>query len=417
MNNRENLTPQNGTIRPLTAKGDGFPTYREVAKGIWLSSLRRQLLELLEEFRNPPSKVEITVEIDPTALNKMIEGRSPFASIRQQLRELIEERLDPPPKVEITAEADPSALDNLIEARSPFTSIFYQLKSIVADIVHPTKIETTAEPVEVREIWSKRRRRVPAVLTVTLHLLAIALVFFPVRTEKTQVSETFVPLYLPLDLVLNLPQEDDDSGGGGGGGLQQETPPSLGELPRADDKQLVPPTPEPLNLDPILVAEPTVVAPPLANQLRTIIFALLGSPDGIPVPPSAGPGIGGGIGTGQGRGVGQGRGPGVGEGEGGGIGGGMFEVGGGVTPPTILFRVDPIYSEEARKALSQGTVVLEAIVRKDGTIDILRVVRSLGFGLDESAIKALRLWKFRPAMRNGVPVDVALNIEINFQIS
>ena len=270
---------------------------------------------------------------------------------------------------------------------------------------------------DVREIWSKRRRRTPAALTVTLHLLAIALVFFPVRAiEKTQVSETFVPLYVTLDLVLNLSQQDDDSGGGGGGGLQQETPPSLGELPRADDQQFVPPTAEPLNLDPILVAEPTVVAPPLANPEQMFNFALLGSPDGIPTPPSSGPGIGGGIGTGRGRGVGEGRGPGVGEGEGGGFGGGVFEVGGGVTAPTILFRVDPIYPEEARKALYEGTVVLEAIVRKDGSIDILRVIRGLGLGLDENAVKALKLWKFRPGMKRGVPVDVALNIEINFHL-
>ena len=417
MKNTASLTQQNGTIKPLTTNPDGFPTYREVAKGIWLSSLRRQLLELLEEFTNPPSRVEITAEIDPTALDKMIVGRSPFASIRQQLSELIEERLNPPLTAEITADADPSALDKLIEAKSPFTSIFYQLKSIVADLVHPTKIEITAEPVDVREIWSKRRRRAPATLTVTLHLLAIALVFFPVRTiQKTQVSETFVPLYLTLDLALNLPQEDDDLAGGGGGGLQQETPPSLGELPRADDQQFVPPTPEPLNLDPILVAEPTVVAPSLANPEQMFNLALLGSPDGIPAPPSSGPGIGGGIGTGRGRGVGEGRGPGVGEGEGGGFGGGVFEVGGGVTSPTILFRVDPIYPEEARKALYEGTVVLEAIVRKDGSIDILRVIRGLGFGLDENAVKALKLWKFRPGMRRGVPVDVALNIEINFHL-
>ena len=160
-----------------------------------------------------------------------------------------------------------------------------------------------------------------------------------------------------------------------------------------------------------------MVAPQLADHWRTINFALLGSPDGIPAPPSAGPGIGGGIGTGQGRGVGEGRGPGVGEGEGGGIDGGVFRVGGGVTPPTILFRVDPIYSEAGRKARYEGTVVLEAVVRKDGTIDILRVIRSLGFGLDESAVKALKLWKFRPGMRNGVPVDVALNIEVNFSLS
>ncbi len=55
-------------------------------------------------------------------------------------------------------------------------------------------------------------------------------------------------------------------------------------------------------------------------------------------------------------------------------------------------------------------------MRRDGTVDILRVIRSLGFGLDENAIQALKKWKFRPGMRNGAPVDVALNIEVNFNL-
>ena len=87
-----------------------------------------------------------------------------------------------------------------------------------------------------------------------------------------------------------------------------------------------------------------------------------------------------------------------------------------MSPPTVLSRVEPQYSEEARKARYQGTVVLEAIVRRDGTVDIQRVVRSLGFGLDENAIQALKQWRFRPGTRNGVPVDVSLNIEVNFNL-
>ena len=73
-------------------------------------------------------------------------------------------------------------------------------------------------------------------------------------------------------------------------------------------------------------------------------------------------------------------------------------------------------AQEARKAKYQGVVVLSAIVRKDGTIEILKVVRGLGLGLDENAIQALKQWKFRPGMKNGVPVDVALNIEVNFSL-
>ena len=82
----------------------------------------------------------------------------------------------------------------------------------------------------------------------------------------------------------------------------------------------------------------------------------------------------------------------------------------------MTFRVEPTYSEEARKARYQGIVLLSAIVRKDGTIEILKVLRGLGLGLDERAIEALRQWRFEPATRAGQPVDVALNIEVNFTL-
>ena len=340
-----------------------------------------------------------------------------ITSLRRQLKQLAAERKNPLPQLELTAKKDPQALRNLLDPPSPFLSLISQVRSKIDDIVHPKeKFQTTAEPVEVEDLWSEHNLTGPGLISLTGHALVVLLIMFPILGfgPGLQVTETFVSLIAP-PLILDLPEMDDESGGGGGGGLQEEEPPTPGELPKPDDQQLVPPTPEILNRDPILVAEPTVVAPQLAH-MRTMDFALLGALQGIPGPPSAGPGVGGGIGTGQGRGVGEGSGPGVGEGQGGGFGGGVFRIGGGVSPPTILFKVDPQYSEEARKARYQGTVVLEAIVRSDGTVDILRVVRSLGFGLDENAIRALKQWKFRPGLRNGQPVDVALNIEVNFNL-
>src|SRR5215467_2630973 len=128
--------------------------------------------------------------------------------------------------------------------------------------------------------------------------------------------------------------------------------------PRAADKQFVPPDPEPpKNPDPALIVEPTVVAPQIA-QLRSFTVLNIGDPNGVIGPPSSGPGNGGGIGDGDGRGVGPGKGPGVGPGEDGGIGGNHFGGGGGMTAPTLIYRIDPEYSEEARKARFQGTVIL-----------------------------------------------------------
>ena len=89
-------------------------------------------------------------------------------------------------------------------------------------------------------------------------------------------------------------------------------------------------------------------------------------------------------------------------------------VGDPITTPTLLTQVLPEYSEEARRAEYQGTVILETIVRRDGTVDVVRVARSLPFGLNEKAIEAVRQWRFRPGMRNGEPVDVEIKIEVNF---
>jgi len=341
-----------------------------------------------------------------------------FDSLMKQIVELREERKHPRPKVEITAQADPSALDNLVDMPSPISSLYGDIREAINDYLHPRKIETTAEAVEVEEIWSKQKQSLPRLLSILGHVSVVTLLIIPWATsipKLPKANETAVVVYNPVDLVLPVAPKPD-SGGGGGGGRKTLTPPSLGKLPRAADKQFVPPDPEPpKNPDPKLVVEPTVVAPQLASMPQ-INLLNLGDPNGVAGPPSAGPGTGGGIGTGQGRGVGEGKGPGVGPGEGGGVGGGVFRVGGGVSPPSVLSRVEPQYSEEARKARYQGTVVLEAIVRKDGTVDILRVVRSLGFGLDENAIDALKKWKFRPGTKGGIPVDVALNIEVNFNL-
>jgi TonB family protein len=348
----------------------------------------------------------------------VVDSSSWFFSLVKQLKELKEERKNPPPPLEITAERDPAALDRLLETRSAPASLFSEIKGVIHDIRHPRKIETTAERVEVEEIWSKHHTGIPNMLSIGVHVAIVVLALIPWATSTPLPPDTTtsVMVYTPSNLILNLPQTDEEAGGGGGGGRKEVTPPSLGQLPRPADKQLAPPDPEPpKNLDPDLIVEQTVVAPQL-TALPQVSLLNLGDPMGVPGPPSSGPGVGSGIGTGQGRGVGEGQGPGVGPGQGGGFGGGVFRVGGGVSAPTVLSRVEPQYSEEARKSRYQGTVLLEAIVRKDGTVQIVRVVRSLGFGLDENAIEALAKWRFRPGMRNGTPVDVSLNIEVNFNL-
>jgi TonB family protein len=132
--------------------------------------------------------------------------------------------------------------------------------------------------------------------------------------------------------------------------------------------------------------------------------------------PSNGTGSGGGIGEGSGGGVGSGTGPGFGPGHGGGTGGGAFRVGGGVSAPKIIYQPDPEYSEEARKAKYQGTCVLWLVVGADGKPREIRVQRTLGLGLDEKAIEAVKTWRFEPALKDGKPVAVQINVEVSFRL-
>lgn len=161
--------------------------------------------------------------------------------------------------------------------------------------------------------------------------------------------------------------------------------------------------------------EPSVIAPQLAS-LPHLNLLNIGDPDGVPGPPSAGSGNGYGIGPGDGHGDGPGNGPGVGPGEDSGFGRDVFHIGGSISSPVLVTQILPEYSEEARKARFQGTVVLDTIVLEDGTVQIVKIARRIGFGLEERAIAAVLQWRFRPARRNGKPVPVALNIEVNFNL-
>ena len=94
----------------------------------------------------------------------------------------------------------------------------------------------------------------------------------------------------------------------------------------------------------------------------------------------------------------------------------VYKVGGGVSPPKLIYAPDPEYSAEARRAKYQGTVVLWMIVECNGQPGDIRVARSIGMGLDEKAIEAVSRWRFTPAMKAGKPVRVMINVEIAFRL-
>jgi periplasmic protein TonB len=213
--------------------------------------------------------------------------------------------------------------------------------------------------------------------------------------------------------LASIPREEV---GGGGGGTRSENSASLGRLPRAARRQFTPPVVEYVNPNPLLPMEPTLV---MASEivLPAIDFTRFGDPHGVPGPPSGGRGSGGGIGDGENGGVGNSRGPGYGPGPGGGgvtSGGGGFA--GSVTQPVLLWKIEPEYTDEARRAKIQGTVVLRIEVDTRGQAQNITVNQSLGLGLDERAIEAVRRWRFRPGYRNGKPWTTAALVQVSFRL-
>jgi len=246
-------------------------------------------------------------------------------------------------------------------------------------------------------------------------LVVVALIFSShfVVTHKEEIKRQVVTLVADVSPYV-LPPAKDTSGGGGGGGDRDKLQATKGNLPKFAREQFTPPAVVIRNPDPKLPMTPTVVGPP---ELKLAQGPNMGDPlSKVLGPASNGTGSGGGIGDGSGGGVGSGRGPGVGPGWGGGIGGGAYRVGGGVSAPRAIFAPDPEYSEEARKAKYQGTVVLWCVIGPDGRVHDIRVQRSLGLGLDEKAIEAVKSWKFDPSKKDGVPVAVQINVEVNFRL-
>lgn len=94
----------------------------------------------------------------------------------------------------------------------------------------------------------------------------------------------------------------------------------------------------------------------------------------------------------------------------------VYQPGQGVTAPVLIKEVKPRYTVEAKDAKIQGTVLLECVVRPDGTIGDVEVTRPLDDGLDEEAIKAVRQWRFEPGKKDGRPVPVRITLEMTFTL-
>jgi periplasmic protein TonB len=311
--------------------------------------------------------------------------------------------------------------------RSMLVSLLINIKeSLFPEKLPPLRL--TSRPVQVREIWTHRSPKKAATGSLTVHAFFIVglLVasYLSLHTSHTFIKpEEHVTLVAPplsdYQPVMTPKEAPKALAGGGGGGEHAKIFESKGRLPKIAPEQYTPPTVEIRNNKPKLAMEPTVVAPPNVKLPDKPDMPNLGNPMSARVsgPASNGPGSGGGIGSGNSNGVGSGTGPGHGPGQGGGFGGGVYALGDiGVTPPVAKFTPEPDFSEEARKAKYQGTVTLSAVIGPDGRPKNLKVVHSLGMGLDQKALEKVRTWLFEPGKRNGQPVAVAMTLEVDFRL-
>ena len=226
-------------------------------------------------------------------------------------------------------------------------------------------------------------------------------------------------------------------GGGGGGGREEAKPASFGKTPQAslDVPQIIPPDPKPPQIkNPALPVAATLNADPMLIPPDARVLPY-GDPKSKSTDPSSGTGSGNGIGSGTGTGIGSGEGNGFGPGRGGNVGGGDFNAGGGgpggggggdysriftgkdvTTKARLISKPEPQYTEDARKNKITGTVVLKVVFASNGSVQNIRTVSGLPYGLTERAIAAARQIKFVPATKDGHQVSMWMQLEYNFNL-
>jgi periplasmic protein TonB len=290
-----------------------------------------------------------------------------------------------------------------------------------------------------REALGQRRPALPAFVSTFVHaaILATLLVLTAGAPESATVD---VPREQARMVFVISP---GPGGGGGGGGLRNPLPaPKIQRRGPQRPRLSVPAvTPKPVvttarrkepprELTP--VTPPAVPPLPVEREPEPLPSRVLVAPvvtaavdprdregtieNGRAEAQSQGSGGGGGAGTGQGTGNGEGLGSGIGDGAGGGTGGGPYRPGSGIEPPRLLREVKADYTEDARRRGLQGDVVLEIVVRRDGSVGDVTVLQGLGAGLDQRATAAVRQWRFDPARRRGTPVDVIVEVAVEFTL-
>jgi TonB family protein len=273
-------------------------------------------------------------------------------------------------------------------------------------------------PGEVHFMFEQQEKRLGGAMgaSVLSHGAFVLIILLIIRLAPHPDGHAMLVDRLPSQIVWLA--EPGAGGGGGGGGNQRKEPIKKAELPGKEKitvpvekpptpkllPEVKPPEEEKVNIPAVTMSAANETSPGLIESKEDTT--------------SQGTGTQGGAGTGQGTGIGNGQGSGLGEGSGGGTGGGVYRPGNGVESPRLLRSVRPNYTAEAMRAKVQGVVRLEGVVLPDGTVNDLKVTRSLDpvFGLDQEAIKAARQFRFAPGTRFGEPVAVLVSFEIEFTL-
>lgn len=297
----------------------------------------------------------------------------------------------------------------LVSSQSWFKTFWQNIRDTVAPKKLPP-LEVTSQPVDVPEIWTKNKQftKVQA-LSLAIHVAVIVLIVLPLLPEfmspptqaNNSVHEIPVSEYLPLLKMGNKKA-------GGGGGRADAAPTRRGKLPTLSMHQFTPPVAKPLE-NPKLVAQASIMVPNI--HMPNPNLPDVGDPTSALMNDSMGSGSGSGMGSGNGSGLGSGSDYGVG-------GGPPMAGENGYGQPGCIYCPDPQYSDAGFKLKIQGEVVLDVVIGVDGRATNVHVVKGLGYGLDEEAVKsASQIWRFKPALGpNGQPATVRMLIDIDFRL-
>jgi TonB family protein len=366
----------------------------------WYKSIFTSLKERFSASEQAPL-ILTSQPVESASFGALAEAEEPwFKSIVRNLKDAFSREKLPP--LQVTSKPiDDAAFGALAEAEEPF---YKSLIANVRDIVRPKKLpplEVTSKPVEVGSIWGAYAggESKSAVVSVLVHVGVVALLIFAFQTKPMQKlaknigTIIYTPPYQP-----KIPKAAQQAQGGGG--MKQPTPINHGAAPRFQ-KAFVPPVltnPQPKLQAPTGIS--AVVPQIQADNYGDPLSKLMGATGG----------------SGSGTGIGNGNGDGYGPGSGGNQGGGVYRPGGDVSAPSILVKVDPEYSEEARKAKYSGVVLLSIVVDEHGLPRDIKVIRPLGLGLDQKAVEAVQRWRFVPGRKGGRPVATQATVEVSFRL-